>query len=629
MNVDSATLIILIVFVAALIGLVFAVDRRWGRAPAALQAATLARATSPGDVLTIAIWFGLVTAVLHLALAFVNRYVRDHFLMVSPQIVWLAPLSYVLIFTAFGVVLAAVAMVRPRVAPFVFTAGVFAWLGLFAMLLPFHQLHQVAAALLSAGVAVQIARAMARHQDRWLLTMRKTGLLIAVAVSALAVGMAGWRTATERVAMAGLPAPRPTTPNVLLVVLDTVRAASMSLYGYDRDTTPELKRWAADSATFDWAFSTAPWTLKSHATMFTGLYPNQFVGDFRRPVSTPAPMLAEIFRNRGHVTGGFVANFPYTSYESGLTRGFVHYDDYRVTPRQAVLHSWMAHTPLFRGIVGSRSVSDLVTTLRRPSLDFEPDDFNDRTYARRSATDISTAFLDWQAAHSDRPFFAFLNFFDAHIPYRPSPAFGAKFALEKRRNLGLYDGAIATIDYEIGRMLEELRRRGILDHTIVIVTSDHGELFGEHGLRGHANSLYLPLLHVPLVIRYPARVTQGVRVDTPVSLRDLAATVIDLAGLSSELNLPGTSLVRLDGDDEGSPVLAEVEGLIRPLPDWPVFYGPMHSIVNRQFHYIRRGDGQEDLFAYRTDPAEAQNLAPTPHGQRELGRLRAQLASQK
>src|SRR4029453_10767249 len=98
---------------------------------------------------------------------------------------------------------------------------------------------------------------------RWLLTMRKTGLLIAVAVSALAVGMAGWRTASERLAMASLPAPRPATPNVLLVVLDTVRAANMSLYGYDRDTTPELKRWAADSATFDWAFTTAPWTLKS------------------------------------------------------------------------------------------------------------------------------------------------------------------------------------------------------------------------------------------------------------------------------------------------------------------------------------------------------------------------------
>jgi arylsulfatase A-like enzyme len=629
MNVDSATLIVLIVFVAVLVGLVFAVDRRWGRGPAALQADTHARTRSPGDVFTIAIWFGLVTAVLHLALAFVNRYVRGQFLMVGPQIVWLAPVSYVLNFVAFGVVLAAVAMVRPRVVPFVLMTGVFAWLGLFAMLLPFRQLHQVAAALLSAGVAVQIARTMARHQDRWLLTMRKTGLLVVVAISVLAMGMAGWRAASERLALASLPAPRPATPNVLLMVLDTVRAASMSLYGYDRDTTPELKRWAADSATFDWAFSTAPWTLTSHATMFTGLYPNQFVGDFKRPVSTPAPMLAEIFRNRGHVTGGFVANLPYTSYESGLTRGFVHYDDYRVTPRQAVLHSWIAQTPLFRGIVGSRSVSDLVTTLRRPSLDFEPDEFNDRTYARRSATAISTAFLDWQAAHGDRPFFAFLNFFDAHIPYRPSPVFWAKFALQKRPNLGLYDGAIASIDYEIGRMLDELRRRGVLDNTIVIVTSDHGEQFGEHGLRLHANSLYLPLLHVPLLMRYPGRLARGSRVDAPVSLRDLAATVIDLAGLSSEVNVPGTSLASLDGDDGGSAVLARAGENIRPSPDWPVFHGPMHAIVDRQFHYIRRGDGQEELFAYRTDPAEAQNLAQTPDGQRALGRLRAQLASQK
>ena len=339
-------------------------------------------------------------------------------------------------------------------------------------------------------------------------------------------------------------------------------------------------------------------------------------------------MLAEVFRSRGHATGGFVANLPYTSYESGLTRGFVHYDDYRVTPRQAVLHSWIAHTPLFRGIVGSRSINDLVTTLRQPSLDFEPDDFNDRTYARRSATEISTAFLDWQAAHRDRPFFAFLNFFDAHIPYRPSPPLAVKFALPRRPNLGLYDAAIASIDQEIGRMLDELRRRGVLDHTIVIVTSDHGEQFGEHGLRLHANSLYLPLLHIPLVIRYPARLTPGARVDAPVSLRDLAATVIDLAGLSGEAQMPGTSLARrLDGDGEGSPVLAEVEGVIRPSPDWPVFFGPMRSMLDGRFHYIRRGDGQEELFAYRTDPGETQNLAGSPEGQRELERFRARIAA--
>ena len=545
---------------------------------------------------TVAIWFGLVTASLHLALVFVHRYVHNHFLWVGPQIVWLAPLSDVLIFSAFAIVLAAVALARRRSIPFGLTSGVFAWLGLFGLLLPFRQLHQAAAALLSAGIAVQIARVMARHQDRWLSAMRKTSWTIVVIVAVLATGMAGRRAAAERLELARLAAPQRPTPNVLIMVLDTVRAASMSLYGYDRETTPELKRWAAEGVTFDWAFRTAPWTLTSHATMFTGLYPNQFVGDFDTPVSAPVPMLAEMFRSRGYVTGGFVANLSFTSYESGLARGFVHYDDYRVTPRQAVLHSWIAHTPLFRGIVGSRSLSDIVTTLRRARLDVYPSDFIERTYSRRLAPEISAAFLDWQWTHRDRPFFAFLNFFDAHMLYRPSPSLAVKFAVPRPGNLrGLYDGAIASIDQEIGRLLDELRRRGVLDDTIVIVTSDHGEQFGEHGLNGHGNSLYLPLLRVPLVIRYPPRVAGSIRADEPVTLRDLAATVIDLAGLSGQIRVPGSSLAAYwDGRPEtvsGSAILAELVGGIRPAKHWPAFFGPMHSAFDHRFHYIRRGDG--------------------------------------
>jgi arylsulfatase A-like enzyme len=338
-------------------------------------------------------------------------------------------------------------------------------------------------------------------------------------------------------------------------------------------------------------------------------------------------MLAEIFRDRGYVTGGFVANLPYTSYESGLTRGFVRYDDYRVAPKQAVMHSWIAHTPLFLGIVKSRSVTDLVETLKHPDLNFEPDDFNERTYARKTAGEVNQEFLDWQAANAERPFFAFLNYFDAHVPYRPSPEFVGRFASPKRVNVGLYDGAIASIDHEVGRLFSELNTRGVLDKTIVIITSDHGEQFGEHGLRLHANSLYLPLLHVPLMVRYPARGTKGTRVDTPVTLRDLASTVIDLANLTGETSIPGSSLARLwDGSEDARPaseIVAEVEDVIRPSPDWPVSYGPMQSAFDDRFHYIRRGDGLEELYDYHADHAETQNLAATSEGQSALIRLRS------
>jgi arylsulfatase A-like enzyme len=353
--------------------------------------------------------------------------------------------------------------------------------------------------------------------------------------------------------------------------------------------------------------------------MFTGLYTSQMGGDFERPVRTPAPMLAEIFRDQGYMTGGFVANLQYTSRESGLARGFIHYDDYHFSSRQLLFHSWIAHMPLFRRLVGSRSVTDIIDALRHPKISFDFDTFPFRTYARRPAAEINAAFLGWQATTRGRPFFAFLNYYDAHAPYQAPPAFGARFALPTdRRHMGEYDASIAYIDQEIDRLLQELQRRGVLDNTIVIVTSDHGEQLGEHGLEGHANSLYLPLLRVPLVVRYPARVPGNARVKTPSTLRDLAATVIDLAGLTPFAHVPGTSLFahreENDGLMNGSALVAEVERHVRPGPTTPLRFGPMRAVFDDEFHYIRRGDGHEELYAYRIDTAEERDLKGTPEG---------------
>ena len=628
MNVDSVTLVILLAIVAALVGAAFVTDRKWARTSEETAEHRTGNALRGqlAELFMVAVWFGLLTASIHLSLAFINRFVRNHFLMVGPQIVWLAPVSYVLFFLGFGSVLAVLSFVSPRLAALQVTATVFAWLGLFALLLPFHQLQQLAAAVLAAGVAVQVGRLMARHPAKWMAVMRAMPAPICGSLAVLAVATTAWRVAAESLDLRQLAPPRTSAPNVLLVVMDTVRAANLSLSGYSRPTTPELEKLAADGAAFDWAFSTAPWTLKSHASMFTGRYPDQIVGDFERPVDGEAPMLAELFRDRGYVTGGFVANLPYTSRESGLARGFVHYDDYRVSPRQAVMHAWPAHTPLFRGLANSRRIGDVLDTLRHPSLDFEPDTFNDRTYERKAAGAVNAAFLEWQTAHRDRPFFAFLNYFDAHIVYQAPPEFAARFRLPGRGNVGRYDAAIAYIDHEIGVMLDELRRRGVLDNTIVIITSDHGEQFGEHGLRLHGNSLYLPLLHVPLVIRYPPRVPQGTRVNSPVSLRDLAATVLDLAAVTPAARAPGFSLAsqwERTATGRGSPIMAELDGVIRPTPDWPAFFGPMRSVIDSRFHYIRRGDGVEELYKYREDSAEARDISKEPEGQMELSRLRA------
>jgi arylsulfatase A-like enzyme len=402
------------------------------------------------------------------------------------------------------------------------------------------------------------------------------------------------------------------------------------VYGYERPTTPGLERLARESTTFDFAMSTAPWTLKSHGTLFTGLYPGEIEGGFERALEFTTPVLAEEFGKRGYMTTGIVANLLYTSRESGLAQGFVHYDDYHLSARQLFMHSWIAHTPLVRNLAKSRSGRDVWKAIRQPALDFDLKDFNSRTYGLRSASTITTAFLDWQAAQPKRPFFAFLNYFDAHWSYQSPRDFQRRFVLPDRAFKGLYDAAIAYVDSEVDRLLTELRARGLLDNTIVVITSDHGEQFGDHALTQHANSLYKQLLHVPLLIRYPAAVPAGVRVTSAVTLRDLPATLAQLAGLAG-VPFPGTSLagswIAGATTPEGSIPLAELSGVIRPTPGSPAAFGPMRAVFDQQFHYIRRGDGVEELFDYRVDPSETSDLSQTAAGGQRIARLRQRLES--
>jgi arylsulfatase A-like enzyme len=623
-SLDTTSLAIQLLLIVASVLLVTARTRRWSAAPDLPADATNSRAIVARDVLILTAGFGLATGLLHILLAAINRYVRGRLIFSGPAMLWMTPLAYVLIFSAVGSVLAIAAIIGARSRLRSLAIGLSAWLGVFGLLVPFVQLHRVAAFALAAGVAVQVNRQMSRQPIRWVAAFRRGLVAVATVLVIVASGSYLWQQFVERQQVRSLPPARSGTPSVLLIVLDTVRAANLSLYGYDRDTTPQLSRMAHDAVTFDWAFSTAPWTLKSHMTMFTGQYPSESAGDFLRPVQTDLPMLAELFRSRGYVTGGFVANLLYTARESGLGRGFIHYDDYRVSLRQVPFHSWIPHMLRFPG---TRNVFQALLT---PGPRADQRAFHNRTYERKSASTIATSFLEWQSRLEGRPFFAFLNFFDAHQPYQSPPGLVRQFAGPDRL-MSRYDAAIAYIDSEIGRAVNELERRGVLENIVVIVTSDHGEQFGEHGLFDHGNSLYLPLLHVPLTIRFPPRAAKGHRVTSAVTLRDLAATIIDLAGVKPDGEWPGRSLAaQWSGGGSArseSRILAQIDNVIRPEPNLPVRFGPMVSVFDDQLHYIRRGDGLEELFDYRADTAERTNLAASPERAADLSRLRALTAS--
>ncbi len=399
----------------------------------------------------------------------------------------------------------------------------------------------------------------------------------------------------------------------MLIVLDTVRAKSLGLYGYERATSPNLDRFAKSGVVFSHAFSASPWTLPSHGAMFTGRLPHELSGGWMTPIDGTHPMLAEALSSMGYLTAGFIANTTYCPAEFGLARGFSHYEDHLQSISRALM------TTSF-GAVVSKSLS-LQQTHR---------------FGLKSAERVDSDFLRWiDRRDTSRPFFAFLNFYDAHAPYEAPAEFSSRFRspaprgdiwsrkldqwapAEIRELNDAYDASIAYLDHQLGLLFDELRGRQLLDNTVVIITADHGEQFGEHGLLEHANSLYLPLLHVPLVVVFPNKVPAGTRIETFVSLQDLASTVLTLTGQERAQNFPGTPLVRFwSGTDSASPeasppFVAEVDTAYDAYPaSYPARKGRMRSLFFGTRHYIaNEGDKREELYDLSSDFPEQHDLS--------------------
>ncbi len=568
------------------------------------------RTWRPADLLWVAAWFALVTGLAEGSVLAFRYVVLDQFTWSSKHIMWMAPAAYLFFFGAPVAVLALVAWLFPRFTRRWWCAGLAAGCALvagacFLRLLSLQRIHVAAILLLAAGLAVQVGRRFADPAGRALILVRRTTPWLALVVALVGGSTTAWWAMAERRAIAALSPAAPNAPNVLLLILDTVRAASLSLYGYSRPTTPELDRFARRGVVFERAISTAPWTLPSHAAMFTGRLPRELSTGFRQRLDGTHPTLAEVFRGSGYLTSGFVANQYYTTYQSGLARGFVHYEDFLTTPKQILLSAELGQW-----------ISDWHGKLILRTSDW------------KGAPAVNAEFLRWlsRTGGQGRPFFAFLNYMDGHLPYHTPEAIERRFQGSGNGKADRYDAAIVSLDQGLGNLLVGLEVRGLLEHTIVVIASDHGEQVGEHGLDNHGNSLYLQLLHVPLVIVWPGRVPEGRRVAEPVSLRDLPATILELCGVAAPL--PGHSLS--PRWTAGAPVgdtllLAEVERHPTGLANWPNRKGPMQALLAGPYHYIREGDGRELLFNYWEDPAEEHDLVGSPDEVARLEEFRAAL----
>ncbi|MDG1048657.1 MAG: sulfatase [Planctomycetota bacterium] len=392
-------------------------------------------------------------------------------------------------------------------------------------------------------------------------------------------------------------------PHVIVLSLDTVRADRLGCYGGDPSATPRLDAFAAGSDRYRACVATAPWTLPSHASMFTGLFPfehgthgfrvDEYV-DNVHPLHPDHVTLAEGMSAAGYETAAFVANTVYLANRFGLAQGFETYE-----------------------------------VRRQPA---------------RAMTDRALEFLDTRG--SDRPCFLFVNFMDAHRPYgmRPHaelarlPAHEHPAQLLERlceqvmldgeapgplgeRVSGLYDEGLRGLDREVGRLLEGLAARGLLEGALILVTSDHGEAFGDHGVVEHGKDLYESLVSVPLIVKAPGQ-AEG-RVLEPV------ASLVDVPGLiAAAIPGPSGSALRSDfGRLPGRhPVTTEVH-FARPRE--LQLYGERFqrervALRAGRFKLIASG-GEVELYDLEADPGELEDLAGVAPGR--VGELKRQLDS--
>jgi arylsulfatase A-like enzyme len=470
------------------------------------------------------------------------------------------------------------------------------------------RMEDYALTVLVLGLSVVMTRRLAERRPAARTLLRGAGLA-AVVVLVLGLSGSGLRVVAERRALGRLGEATAGAPNVLFVIWDTVRARNLSLYGYERPTTERLKSFAESAVTFDFAVSTASWTLPSHGSMFTGRYPDRLNATWQLPLDGTYPTLAEVLSEHGWATAGFSANMAYVTRESGLARGFIHFEDYHITPGRMVFVTHMAMRALRRlGLLSDRETA---------------------TIGLKRGWKITRGVLNWlEDRPRDRPFFVFANYMDAHDPYDAPGRFKAMYGPEPENfqsswigfreaktarvqaQLDSYDACITYIDDQLGILLDSMEREGLLENTIVVIASDHGEHFGENGFMRHGTTLYLPSIHVPLIIRAPGT-PAGVRVSESVTTRDVPATILDLAGLTDD-RIAGESIRPVwEGNEKTSLVFSEVRQGVRIAPGMPTSNGDLHSIIDDRYHYIRRTDnGGEELYDYLADYAESLNLAP-------------------
>ncbi len=449
-----------------------------------------------------------------------------------------------------------------------------------------------------------------------------------VALTVVSLGLSGCGRSDER--------PLPQGPNVLWVVWDTARSDRMGLYGHDLPTTPRLDAWARDARVFENAISTAGSTIPSHASMFTGLLPSEHCAHNDSPrLADELVTLAELMWDAGYRTYLYSEN-PNVSADPNrnLAQGF-----------EQTEHPWspdlaeQAFDIVWNKLGDDASDRELKERLRSA----REEGVFPRWSIKAAGPLAERALLEWlEDGDAQRPFFAFVNYMEAHRPHIAPRSYRRKlmspedversyqvdrswnsmweyvfgfreYSDEKLRlTRATYDACLLELDDLFGNLLDALEPGGWLENTIVIVTSDHGEHLGEQHMLDHQYTVYEPVLRVPLIVHYPKRVEPG-RDPRPVSNFDLFPTLLELTGVAPPPGLDSAARSLLDPLEERGRLAEEpaastvgIAQILKNHPDWnpEPHRRQLRAWTDGNWKYIWRSKGLPSLYDLSSDPME-------------------------
>lgn len=376
--------------------------------------------------------------------------------------------------------------------------------------------------------------------------LRTANRTITVLILAVALG-----TGCQRSAEA--PASATETP-VFIISIDTLRSDRLPAYGYSKGFTPAIDLFRKDAVLFRSAFSNAPLTLPSHASLMTGRLPYRHAvrDNIGYALASEEQTLASILKTNGYATGAAVSSFVLRK-DTGIDQGFESYDDLMTESPMESISSWTRNGDVTRQILTS-----------------------------------------WIEGSANRKLFGFLHLYEPHLPYTPPAPYAAEFA-------DPYDGEIAYTDAIVGRFLDELRAKGLYDRALIILMSDHGEGFGDHGELGHGVFVYRESIQIPLMVKLPNGTRAGQEITTVASITDLMPTIL------AQLRIEAPK--GLDGVDLFSTAAASERWIYSEAYYQRLHYGwkELISLTGSKHHYIDAP--RVEVYDYKTDPGEMTNIA--------------------